>query len=485
MLLGLDLGTTHLKAGVYSRDGELLAHAQAPTPLETSHGLSHFPPKALWEAAAGLIRKVAVRTSVEALAVSSMGEAGATLDAGGEPTYPIIPWYDGRGARQMQRLADKVGEARFYEITGLCPNPIHTVAKWLWLRDHEPGAWRDTKLWLPVADYIAYRLSGEAAAEHSLAARTMAYDVAQGKWSEEILTSAGLDRAFLPPLVQAGSQIGGVTREASRLTGLAEETPVFAGGHDHICAAFACGAFVPGIVLASQGTAEGLTLGLPERPAPQRAQGFGVGPHVVKGHSYLLGGIYSSGGALAWVRELLSVESFAALQALAEACRPGEAPLFIAQFHGAAPPFNDAKATGAFIGLTPEHRQAHLARAVYEGIVFELRAGFEALERARGTPSEVVRMVGGSASDPFWPPLRATILGRPLELSRYGDMVTLGTALLAGLGLGIYRSPEEAVASTYRASRSFTPDARQREIYDDRYARYHRASRALRRFRTE
>ena len=478
MLLGIDVGTTHTKVGVYAPDGALLAHAEAPTPREVSGGAEHFPPEALWENAAALIRGVVSEVGiVKALAVASMGESGVTLDAEGKPTYPVIPWNDSRAAGQMEGLG--LPPEKWFDITGLHPNPIHSVAKWLWLREHAPEAWEKTRGWLSVTGWVRFKLTGEAVMEATQAARTMAYDVRRGAWSGEVLGLARIPQSFLPPVVPGTARVGGVTSKAAALTGLKPGTPVFAGGHDHILAALACGAFSPEVALDSHGTAEALTLGLPTRPDPKSAGGFGVGPHVIEGHTYLLGGIYSAGGALEWVRKLLKAESFDALRALAASVEPGESPLFIAHFHGAAPPFNAPHASGAFVGLTPEHGPAHVARAVYEGIAFELRAGIEDLERVTGKPVQTVRMVGGSASDPLWSPLRAAVLGRPLECARHPDMVTAGAALLAGLGAGVYDSPQEAVARTYASSQTFFPDARTQTLYDAPYERYLRAARAL------
>ena len=482
MLLGIDVGTTHTKVGVYAPDGALLAHAGAPTPRETggevSGGAEHFPPEALWENAAALIREVVSETgTIKALAVASMGESGVTLDAHMEPTYPIIPWNDSRAAGHMERLG--LPAEKWFEITGLHPNPIHSVAKWLWLREHAPKAWERTKSWLSVTGWVRFKLTGEAVMEASQAARTMAYDVRRGEWSGEVLERARIPQSFLPPVVPGTARVGEVTAEAAALTLLEPGTPVFAGGHDHICAALACGAFSPEVALDSHGTAEALTLGLPTRPDPESAGGFGVGPHVIEGHAYLLGGVYSAGGALEWVKKLLRVESFDALRALAASVGPGESPLFIAHFYGAAPPFNAPQASGAFVGLTPEHGPAHVSRAVYEGIAFELRAGTEALERVTGRPVQTVRMVGGSAGDPFWSPLRAAVLGRPLECARHPDMVTAGAALLAGLGAGVYDSPREAVEKTYASSQTFFPDPDVQALYDAPYHRYLRAARAL------
>jgi xylulokinase len=487
MLLGIDVGTTHTKAGLYDREGTLLAHATAATPLATSaEGLSHYDPAALWQVAARLIREIVHKAGVKVvgLAVASMGEAGVTLDAEGVPTYPVIPWFEGaRSEPQMAQLCKALDPERWFAVTGLYPNPIHTIAKWLWLKENAPEAWEKTLLWLSVADYVGFKLTGCAVAERSLAARTMAYDVSRQTWSEELLTLADVDARILPPLADAGTFLGEMTRDAAELTGLPKGTPVFTGGHDHICAALACGALVPRVLLDSLGTAEALTLGLPRPPQPEAAGGFGTGPHVVPGHSYLLGGVYSSGGALAWVKKLFALNSFDELRALAESTTPAASPLFIAQFHGAAPPFNDPGATGAFVEVTAEHGRAQLVRAVYEGVAFEIRAGIEALEQLTKTPVEVVRMVGGMAEDPLWSKIRAAVLGRALELARYPDMVTLGAALLAGLGAGLYASPAEAVARTYRPRGTFSPEASWQHLYEAHYARYVSAARALRQSR--
>lgn len=417
---------------------------------------------------------------IAGVAIASMGEAGVALDTHGQPTYPIIPWYDGaRSEQQMAELRQRLSVARWHAVTGLHPNPIHTIAKWRYLQVHAPTAWARTRLWLSVADYIAFQLTGCAVSERSLAARTMAYDVAAGVWSKELLALADVDSRLLPPLVDGGTLIGQVTSEAAQLTGLAAGTPVFAGGHDHVCAALACGALTPEVLLDSLGTAEGLVLGLDAAPQPEAAGGFGCGPHVVGGHSYLMGGIYSSGGALAWLRKLVGAPDFDALRALAETVPPGATPLFVARFHGAAPPTNDPTARGALVGLLPEHGPAHLARAVYEGVVYELRLGIEALEALTQTPIQVIRMVGAMSDDHLWGRVRAAVLGRPLELARYPDMVTLGAALLAGIGANVYGHASEAVARSYQPRGRFVPEADWTARYAQRYRDYLRTAQRL------
>jgi xylulokinase len=485
MLLGIDIGTTNTKVAVYSKRGKLLAQSKAPTPKgKSSDGLINFFPDKIWTTTARLIKQ-AVREAdvdIQAMAVSSFGEGGVSLDENFQPTYDSIPWYDEqRTTRQLESLSKKIAAKHFYSVTGLYPSAIHSVFKWLYLKEEKNKAWQKTKLWLSMTDFIGYKLSGTAFMEAGQAARTMAYDVVKGQWSEEILGAAGLNTNFLPPVVPATTPLGGITKEASKLTGLPDGTPVFVGGHDHFCAALACGALSPDVGLVSYGTAEAFTLGWQAKPNPKKSLGFGVGPHVLGEYSYLLGGIYVSGGVINWLKQLLNLDSFSTLVKLASKVEPATAPLFIANFRGAAPPFNDPHAAGAFLEVKPEHTQAHFARAVMEGIAFEHKASFPYFEKVTGQKMELVRMVG--IHNPLWEEIRAAIFERPVETSAHDDMVTMGVALLAGLGARIYTSPQEAIAMTYKVKRTIQPNAKWQKRYEAPFARYLNYREALRKTR--
>jgi xylulokinase len=485
MLLGIDIGTTNTKVAIYSKRGKLLAQQKALTPKgKSKDGLINFFPNAVWKTTARLIKQAVNEAGVEiqAVAVSSFGEGGVSLDKNLEPTYDVIPWYDEqRTIEQLEKLSKKIDAKHFYSVTGLYPSAIHSVFKWLWLKEEKTKAWQRTKHWLSMSDYINYKLSGTAFMEAGQAARTMAYDVVKNQWSDDILKAAGLTTKFLPPVVPATTPLGGITKEASRLTSLPEGTPVFVGGHDHFCAALACGALTPDVGLDSLGTAEAFTIGLPGRANPKKSLGLAVGPHVLENYSYLLGGLYTSGGVLSWLKTLLGLENFSDLPKLAAKVQPGESPLFIANFHGAAPPFNDPHATGAFLEVKPEHSREHFTRAVMEGIAFELKASFVYFEKVTGQRMELIRMVG--AHNPLWENIRAAIYERPVETSAHDDMVTMGTALLAGLGARIYQTPQEAIAMTYKVKRTVKPDAKWQKLYEAPYGRYLKYKEALQKAR--
>lgn len=471
-LLGVDIGTTHSKVAVYDALGRLLAHDKVITPRDGEV----FDAAEIWRQVAACIQRLSWQRKIDAIAVASMGESGVLLDAYDEPVGSVIPWFDTRASEQMKRLQGQLGE-RWYQITGLHPSPIHSVNKWYWWRDHHPELWQGVRTWLPIGNWISFKLCGEQAAEASLAARTMACDVSKNQWSEEVLGAAGLSTKLLPPIVRATDTLGAITRDAAELTGLPEGTPVIAGGHDHICAALAAGALSPNLVLDSSGTAEALLLARAGNPNPREAGGFGTGAYVLSDYHYLMGGMYSSGGVLAWAKDLLGAPSFEVLHALAMSVPAGSAPLFIAHFYGDAPPVNDPTATGAFLGVTPGHGAGHLARAVYEGIACEVRRGVEALEHLTCVPVETLLLVGSAADDAWWCDIRRAVLDRPLTVSQQADMVTLGAALVAGLGVGLLADPQDAEP----VARNMHPDASTEmlEQYAHIYARYLAACHAL------
>ncbi|MEM6430765.1 MAG: FGGY family carbohydrate kinase [Deinococcota bacterium] len=485
VLIGIDAGTTHVKVGAYDAEGKVLAHRYEPMPTMQEASVTYYDPDGLWQVVTGLLRQVTAELADEvvALAVSSMGEAGVWLDREGKVLQPIIPWYDRRADQQLQQLRDALGDTAWYHITGLHPNAIHSVNKWCWVRKHVPEVWQRAHVWLPLGSWLAYQLTGELATDGSLAARTMAFDVEQGRWSEDVLDAAELDGAFLPEVRASSTPLGNLTQASSDATGLSSTTVVVVGGHDHLCAGLASGILSSDVVLDSSGTSEGLLVGELGTASPERAAGFGSGPHVLPGYRYLMGGMYSSGSSLAWLKDVLEMPDFQSLQVAATRAPVDDAPLFMAQFYGAAPPINDERASGAFLDVQPRHTSAHLARAVYEGIVFELRAGIEALEQAVHTSITSIKLVGSAVNNPFWLDMRSKIMRRPIATPQHHDMVTLGAAVLAGLGAGVWTRPEDALEAisphTFTEPQATPKDTAEIDVYEARYERYVTARAAL------
>lgn len=484
-LLGLDIGTTNTKAVVYDLGGRMRAAALAPTPLtECGLGQAIRDPEALYRTAAGVIRQAAAQiedpAEVLAISFSSMAEAGVPLDARGAPVYPIIAWYDTRTLPYQEWWQTHLGEEQVYAITGLQPRHIFSINKLMWLRDHEPEAYGRLALWLSVADYIAFRLSGVAAMGYSQACRTMAFDLRTLGWSAEILQAAGIPAHIFPPAVPAGRALGPLSQQAAADCGLSPRTLVVTGGHDHVCAAVAADVTRPGAILDSIGTTEA-ALAVLEHPRLEpevEALGVSCGVHAVPGRYYLIGGLLGVGPLITWLLETIappSAEGYQALTALAEASPRGARDLYLLPFlAGAGAPHLDPQVTGAYLGLRLHHTRADLARAAFEGLSYELRTLLDSLEAVTGAPEALLRAVGGGARNAFWLQLRADVTGYTVEVPQGTERGALGAALLAGLGAGLYADVATAAAAAYRAEQIYRPDAAAHADYAARYRETYR-----------
>ena len=315
LLLGIDVGTTNWKAVAFDTQGCMCSIHKAPNVVHyTLEGLGYYDADEIWTAIAGLIRDVADQSrdagTIAAVAVTGMAEAVVPIDAEGAPAGPIIPWFDTRSIEEAGFIQDRIGAERVFKITGLECNPIFSLPKILWTRTHQPEVFEKTVKWLPVVDYITYRLSGRPVTEYTEASRTMFFDIGRNTWSEEMLTVSGLSEGILPEVGESGTKIGGVTRQASMDTGLAEGTPVVLGGHDHLCGALAAGLLLGHRVLDSSGTAESI-VGLSEigQVLPRKFEGLRVGRYLDPRRYVTWGGIISSGRSVDW-----AIEQFASLE---------------------------------------------------------------------------------------------------------------------------------------------------------------------------
>ncbi len=342
-VLGLDVGTTGIKAVAYAPDsfragatfGHELAKAIIPTPTRRSSTIARpnlerdsgaddvlvdaggeFLADEMWEASASAIRSVVDQLAangqrVAGVGVTSMGEAGAPLDAHGRPTHPIIAWFDPRTEPQAQWWSEHLGDERTSAITGIPVRPVFGMMKLLWIKEHEPEAFARTVRWLNMADYAVFRLTGEQATDFCLASRTLVLDLAKRQWSDELLDAIGIARSTLADLVPSGTIIGTVgDDEVTGSTGLAPECPVVLAGHDHVAAAHGLGVTEPGDVLDSIGTAEALFVvtDQPELNGHLSGLSIGQGAHVTPGRTYAMTGLANGGGRIDSVRKELGMD---------------------------------------------------------------------------------------------------------------------------------------------------------------------------------
>ena len=485
-LLGLDFGTTNVKAVVFSEDGRILSQASNPTPIHNEgHLRAVHHGEEMWQAAAATIGQAMDKLAdkhIEGLAISSLAEAVVPVDADGRVLYPTIAWFDDRTIPQRDWWRERLGAVRIFHICGTHLDHIFSINKIMWMRDQEPDVCRRTVRWLGVNDYLNYRLTGEQMTSPSIASRTMAFDVAARNWSTTMLDMAEMSPEQMPPVRESSSLVGRVTSKSAEQTGLQVGTPVYLGGHDHICGALAVGVVAPGPVLNSLGTTEVLLVAMdrfnPQGEDPEK-QGFSHGCHVVPGKYYAFGGVRGAGHVTEWLRQLygkgLAGENAAlsdVYQAMTEAglaAPRGAKGLFVLPFIAGGRPHRDAEARGVFFGLRTNHTAGDIIRATYEGLSYELRYSIGLLENFSGSPIRRLTGIGGGTRNELWLRVKADITGRPIDLSALTENAALGAALLAGLGSGIYSDVADATRQVYRVDRTIEPDPAAHDAYSQWY----------------
>lgn len=479
LVIGIDIGTTHVKAGAFTTAGQAVKVVRAATPTQRpAEGRAEHDPEAVWEAVCSCLQAVAdgISGRVAGIGIASMAEAGVLVGPDGKAPYPAIAWYDRRTAAQAERLVREIGAERLYAKTGLHVQPKHGLAKILWLQEHYPRWLAPGYTWLNMAEYIAFRLTGERRACPTLAVRTLAFDITQGTWSLDVLSALGLPPELFPPVIPEGRPVGGVTPAAARECGVAAGTPVALAGHDHPCAALGTGIVAPGQLLISTGTAETLlgVIGAPRLTSDVFASNINQGPLPVPGTVALQAGIPSSGASFEWARrELFGGLSYEEFEALASSGPDGPSGLlFLPHVNGAGAPWPNPASRGAVIGLTSQTPRHAVARAVIEGACFELRRLFTAFERLVGAPFATIYVTGGHVQNPTWLQMKADVLGRTLSVPDVPEATLLGAALLGGTAAGVFPDPAAATRPVERRLRTVTPRPGATAAYERYYAVY-------------
>lgn len=463
-LLGLDVGTSGAKAVLVAEDGRVVATAMEEYPLSTPQPLwSEQNPADWWSGSRTALRRVVAESGVPAAEIAGLGLTGQMhgavfLDAQDQVIRPALLWNDGRTAAQCAQITERVGAERLISIAG---NPALTgfqAPKVLWLREHEPEQYNRVRRLLLPKDYIRLLLTGEAASDASDAAGTLLLDLQQRDWSDELLNTLEIPRAWLPRVYEGPEVTGQLRAAVADDLGLPAGLPVIAGGGDNAAAAIGTGIIQDGAISASIGTS-GVLFAHSDaiRLDPQgRLHTF---CHAVPGAYHLMAVTLSAGGAFQWfrnsLRSLSASLSYDEIVGLAQHTPPGaEGLLFLPYLSGERTPHRDPLARGAFVGLTLRHGLGHMARAVMEGVVFSLRDGLSIMQEL-GLSIGEVRAIGGGARSPLWRQMQADILGSPITTMRAEEGPAFGAALLAGVGAGVYDSVQTAVASAV-ATRDIT-----------------------------
>jgi xylulokinase len=478
LVIGLDVGTTNLKCLALDAAGNVIAEESQPTPQSHPQvGWTDFEPGPIWDAACRAIRALISRLehpeAIKGIAVSSLAESMVPVDSRGRPLAPAIAWFDLRTVSEYQWLRDRVGYEKLFEISGISPDPMFALCKILWVRNHHPQAFQSARHWLQFADYVAFRLCGIAATDPSLACRTLAYDLRRGNWSSEILEAVGIAPSSLPPVCESGSALGRITPSSAAETNLPRNTIVSVGMHDHLSGAFAAGGLGAGVLLDSIGTSESLITTCQEPIFDSRvaAQGLAQGAvWIEEPISYLTGGFQTAGAAVEWFRQELGGK--ADISGLVEeATLVDEAiPVFLPHLTRSQTPHMDAKAAGAFVGIKSTTTRAAMFRAVLEGLAFEARAIADTIATVADLPPfHKILTIGSSLENRLLTQIKADVYGFPIKINPIREAVSLGAALLAGIGSGLFPDATAAVRIARQEEFSVEPNQERSKRLQERY----------------
>jgi xylulokinase len=469
ILVGLDVGTTGVKALAIATDGSVLARAERPYELSTPRpGWAEQDPEDWWKASEAALADLGVG-EIAGIGLSGQMHGLVALDSADRVLRPAILWNDQRTAAQCAEIEERVGLERLIRLTGNRALTGFTAPKLLWVRKHEPEVYGEIRHVLLPKDYVRLRLTGERAIDAADASGTLLFDVAGRRWSTEVLDALEVPQEWLPQALESPER-SGVTRDG---------VPVAAGAGDQAAGALGAGVDRPGPVSVALGTSGVVFAALPEFAADPQARVHAF-CHAVPGRWHAMGVMLSAAGSLRWLRDALVGESYEELIREARRWPPGaEGLLFQPYLAGERTPHADPDARGAFVGLSLRHDRGALVRAVLEGVAFGLRDSLELLTEL-GVAPDVGRVTGGGARSELWLRITASVLGLPLERVVVEEGAAYGAALLGGVAAGVFASAEEAVASCVRPRDRVEPDEEWRERYAELYARFRRLYPALR-----
>jgi xylulokinase len=442
VFLGIDIGTSSVKAVLVDERGAIVA--QAADSLVVSRpqpGFSEQDPDSWWRATVNAVRNLpaAARAGVRAVGLSGQMHGATLLDARDEPLRPAILWNDGRSGRECVDLERREPNSR--AITGNIMMPGFTAPKLLWVSRHEPEIFRRTVCVLLPKDYVRLKMTGEKLSDMSDASGTAWLDVGRRDWSDLLLAATGLSRANMPRLVEGTSPAGTLTVSAADELQL-PRVAVAGGGGDNAASAVGLGVVSPGQAFLSLGTS-GVLFVVTDRFRPNPDRAAHAFCHCLPGRWHQMAVLLSAASVLDWVAQLTGKSDLPRLveDAKAQGVKR-QSPFFLPYLSGERTPYNDPHARGVFFGIRPDTTAADLTGAVLEGVALAFADGLDVLIEKGGTVGDIT-VTGGGARLPYWGELLAAALNRPMTYRLGGEVgAALGAARLARLALGT-EGPEE------------------------------------------
>ena len=488
-LLGIDAGTTAVKAHLFDLAGHVLGSGSREYELLTpAPDVTELPAETYWSACCAAVRQAVSQSQLQsdaiaALAISSQGETFICVDRAGVPLHPAIVWLDNRAGSEAREIARTFGAERVFAHTGQ-PELVPTwpACKILWLRRHEPDVFRNTFKYLLLEDYLLFRLTGQYVAEKGLHTSTLLLDVRQGKWWTDMFDFLDISPAQMGTLMEPGQVIGPLCPQGAAEAGLSTRTIAVTGSMDQTAGAVGAGNLTPGVVTETTGGALALCATLPAYLLDPQ-QRIPTHYHALPETYCLLPFGQTAGMALRWFRDRFCTAEMAAaertgadvyelLAGQAATIPPGSEGLtFLPHLMGAASPEFDPAARGVFYGIAFKHGQPHFVRAIMESVAYMLRKNLDIVENIGG-PARQLLALGGGARSRLWLSIKADVLQRPVIPVAVEEAASLGAAVMAAAAVGLFENLAAGAAQMTRLGAPVEPDPANAQTYEQGYQEY-------------
>jgi len=489
LILGIDVGTTSLKAAVYDCAGIQKGSSVVEYSLLTSrNGFVEAPCELYLDSIRKCLKTIEAQgvfslSDIKTVGFSVQGETLCLLDKENRPLGNAIVWMDNRAGKQSEEMKKKFGDELCYKITGQVSFEANwPAAKLLWIRENEPDRFEKTRHFLLIEDYILFRLTGKFAAEGSLLTSTEYWDIRTKKYWKEMLDFIGIREEYLPEIRESGEIVGKILPDMAAELGISSDAVICTGCLDQAAGAIGVGNIRPGIFSENIGAA--LAVCVPTRKLtydPHRhmpVHYFAI-PDTYMMHTFTTGGM-----CLRWFRDSFcqneielqdstGLDSYYLMDKEAEKIPAGsDGLLCLPHLQGSMAPDVDLNAKCVFYGATLKHTKAHFIRSIMESLGYIICRNLEAVGNM-GLEVKQIRTMGGGSKSDIWNQIKADITGKTLNVTYSSqDTACLGAAILAGKAAGIFPGIESAVDSMVKIRKSYEPDMSKHEIYRKQYEKY-------------
>ncbi len=484
-LLGIDLGTTGIKCVAYNEDGEILGKTYREYQL-------HMPKTGVTELNQNLVIdslfknleelnsfEAVLKDPVEALSVSVSGDESMPIDKKGKPLYNTIMAMDKRGYKENEWINEIIGAERIYKITGQPPSNLYPLNKLIWFKHNKPRIFEKMYKFLGWEEFIFMRFGAEPISDYSLTCRTLAFNIMEKQYSEEILMKTGIDIGLFPKAVLSGTVIGSVDKKIGSKLGFKNDIKIVTGGFDQVCAALGSGVVMEGMASIGTGTMEAMQICFRKPCTDSRMMGYGYAfcNHALSNLFIILSANNCAGAIFKWYRDNFSQaekdniekKNLKVYDVIMNLALKSRFPVqFLPYFEGSLTPRNDPNVTGAMFGITLRTRKEDIIKGMLEGITFDLRLNIEKMEQL-GIKMDTLRATGGGAHSDVWLRIKANVTGKLIQKIDIDESGCMAAAVLAGYGIGKFDSVPEILKKWVKIGKEFEPDMKKYRKYQAKY----------------